>query len=277
MATTGTWLQNFRVTDNLDVVPADFSPYCIKAPLDPRLPDGGGYQVCGHYDVSLEKTGRVTNFVTLDSTDDQHQTRVSDFVGVSFNTRIGSAMQLGEGLTPGGRWPTGALSSIRRRKGWYCRVVTPWGAQTQVKIFGSYLLPANFLVAGTFQSVPGPAYQASYTATNAEIAPSLGRDLASCRGRVPCNGTATVQLLPPQTYFEDRRNQLDLRLSRVFRVGAKVRAQANFDVYNVLNASSVITPNQTFGAAWRQGVSNIANGAGTLNPRLFQFSGRVTF
>src|SRR5262249_6092597 len=34
---------------NQAVTPADFSPYCIVAPVDSRLPNGGGYQVCGLY------------------------------------------------------------------------------------------------------------------------------------------------------------------------------------------------------------------------------------
>ena len=35
---------------------------------------------------------------------------------------------------------------------------------------------------------------AAYTASNAEIAPSLGRNLAACAGRVPCTATAIVPL-----------------------------------------------------------------------------------
>src|SRR5262245_808089 len=29
----------------------DFTPYCVTAPVDARLPNGGGYQICGLYDV----------------------------------------------------------------------------------------------------------------------------------------------------------------------------------------------------------------------------------
>jgi hypothetical protein len=38
---------HFTTTDNLDVAPSDFTPYCVTAPRDSRLPDGGGFQVCG--------------------------------------------------------------------------------------------------------------------------------------------------------------------------------------------------------------------------------------
>ena len=36
---------NFIVTDNLAVAPADYNPFTITAPIDPRLPNGGGYTV----------------------------------------------------------------------------------------------------------------------------------------------------------------------------------------------------------------------------------------
>ena len=42
---------HFTTTDNLDVAPTDFQQYCVTAPRDPRLPDGGGNQICGLYDI----------------------------------------------------------------------------------------------------------------------------------------------------------------------------------------------------------------------------------
>jgi hypothetical protein len=39
----------------------DFTPYCITAPKDNRLPDGGGNQICGLHDVSATKFGVATN------------------------------------------------------------------------------------------------------------------------------------------------------------------------------------------------------------------------
>ena len=110
-----------------------------------------------------------------------------------------------------------------------------------------------------------------------EIAPSLGRNLAACGTRQDCTATATVPLITPQTQFEDRLTQLDLRLTRTMRLGPRYRLQANFDVYNVFNASAMLTPNNTYGSQWRVPVTTIARGAGVLNARLFQFSGRLSF
>ena len=59
---------NFTVTRNTAVNPTDFSPYCITAPLDARLPANvSGQQVCGLYDVNPDKYGQVANVVTLAS------------------------------------------------------------------------------------------------------------------------------------------------------------------------------------------------------------------
>ena len=297
------WQDNFRVTDNLEVGPEDFSPYCITAPVDSRLPGGGGYQVCGLYDITPAKFGRVSNLVERASRYG-NQTHVSDFFGVTFNTRTRSGIQFGGGVDTGrtvddlcfvvdspgaiasAAAPAAAITVAGIFNGPFaattidgrsiCRIVTPFSAQTQVKFFGSYLLPGGFTASGTFQNVPGPQYLANYQATNAEIAPSLGRNLAACGTRPVCTATALVPLIASQTQFEDRRNQLDLRLSRIFRAGA-VRAQANFDVYNVFNSSAILGLNHTYGRQWRVPVTSIATGAGVLNGRLFQFSGRVSF
>jgi len=68
-----------------------------------------------------------------------------------------------------------------------------------------------------------------------------------------------------------------MRVSRLLRLGAKLRAHANFDVYNVFNAASILGLNNTYGSQWRVPVSSTATGSGVLNGRLFQFSGGLSF
>jgi hypothetical protein len=116
---------------------------------------------------------------------------------------------------------------------------------------------------------------------NVEIRPSLGRDLAACGTRTgaACTATVTVPLVEPMTQFLDRRTQLDVRLTKDVRLASKGRLQAILDVYNVLNASTVLAVNSTYGPAWQRPVSD--NSIGGVDPvlpgRLIQIGGRFSF
>ena len=69
------------------VTPADYDPFCITAPVDSRLPNGGGYQVCGLYDIKPEKFGQVNNVVTQASLWRPQQ--VYDGIDAVFSARFG--------------------------------------------------------------------------------------------------------------------------------------------------------------------------------------------
>ena len=89
-------------------------------------------------------------------------------------------------------------------------------------------------------------------------------------------------MIAPQTLFEDRRTQVDVRLSKLVRVGQRVRVQANLDVYNVLNSSGILGINTTYGSQWRRplgagGAVAAASGTAILDGRLIEVSGQLTF
>ena len=272
------WYGNFTVTDNLEVTPADFSPYCVTAPADSRLPGGGGYQVCDLYDVSPAKFGRVNNLVAKASNYGD-QKRVSDFLALNIRTRFQSGAQFGGGVDTG-RTVTDNCFVVDSPMQLtydvittptvptYCHVEIPFSAQTQVKLYGSYPLPFQIFVSGVFQNNSGPTIQALYPATSAQIAPSLGRNLAA-----GANANVTVPIIRPQTMFTGRSTQLDLRVSKLLRLGARMRLDAHLDAYNILNASSIITVVNAYGPLWTQpsGLNAILEG------RLIQLGGRLTF
>ena len=270
------WYDNFLITDNGEVTPADYNSFCVTAPSDARLPGGGGYPVCGLYDITPAKFGRVTNLVTR--AENYGKLRyVSNFINVSLNTRLSSGAQFSAGFdtgrtvndacfdvdTPGAgaaanlpgvsRTPTPfTATEVNGRK--ICRATTPWSANAQFKANGSYPLPGDFAVSGTLQNVAGPMITANYTVPNALVAPSLGRDLAACGGRTPCTATVAVPLVAPQTMFEPRRTQMDLRFTKFVRL-TRGQLQLNLDVYNALNASNVVTLNTNYGPSWLQPTS----------------------
>ncbi len=120
---------------------------------------------------------------------------------------------------------------------------------TEVKINGAYPLPWDLQMSWTYQNLQGTPVLANLVYTNAQIAPSLGRNLGQCGTRLPCNGTATVSLMEPGTAFEDRYNQLDLRLTKTVRFG-RARLQGMADAYNVFNGSAIINRVNTYGPTW---------------------------
>ena len=262
------------VADNLAVTSADFSPYCITAPKNPALPGGGGYQVCGLYDIVPAKFGVGDQIFSRPSNYGQGKSRTSDFVTVAMNTRLGKGLELGGSLDTGRTVIDACFVVDSPQALLNCRVVTPFKGQTSVKVFAVFPLPGGFSASSIFNNVSGVTYDANYVATNAEIAPSLGHNLAACGTKVVCTSTATVPLVAPQTQFDPRRTLIDLRLTRAFKLGPKARLRANLDLYNLLNDSSIVAINSAYGSTWRQ---PSGKAGGLTPPRLLQFGGQVDF
>jgi hypothetical protein len=293
------WFGNHLVTDNILVGPQDFSPFCITAPKDSRLPGGGGYQVCGLYDVNPNRFGQVSSVIQQSDNFGKIR-RVNDFFNVTLNARLGPNLLVGGGVDTGrsvndacfnvdspGAVATslpgnlagggaGVLSTptpftattINGEK--ICRIVTPFKGQTQFKGYTTVPLPWDFLVSAVLQNISGPTITASYAASNAEIAQTLGRNLAACGTRNPCFSTASVPLIAPQTMFDDRLTRLDLRFAKRISLNNHMRVQANFNIYNLFNGSAASTLNTNFGPLWLQ--PSLLQDA-----RMVQFSGSMTF
>jgi hypothetical protein len=270
------WYGNLRVVDNLNITPNDYSPYNVAAPQDSRLPGGGGYAVTGLFDPNF--LAAQNNVITLSQNYQSGATEVYNGVDFTVNARLPGGIVLSGGPSIG-RTETNYCFAIDSPQGTglapaqggtsaagllYCDVKPPF--QPNVKVLGVYPLPWwNVQFAATFQSLPGPQITAARTYTNAEIRPTLGRNLATGAA-----GTATVQLIAPGTMYDERLYQLDLRASKIFRVGGRHRLQANVDVYNAGNASSILSINTTYGANWLRPTS-------ILQGRLVKFGGQWDF
>jgi hypothetical protein len=114
-----------------------------------------------------------------------------------------------------------------------------------LKFLGSYRIPRiDVQVSASLQNLPGPELLATYTATNAVISPSLGRNLAGGTSNVP------VALVAPGSMYGERMNQLDLRFGKILRFG-RTRANVGVDLYNALNSNAVLAVNDAF-ASWQQ-------------------------
>ncbi len=270
-----TWYGNFFVLDNQAVTPNDYSPYCVTAPTDSRLPSSvSGSQICGLYDLNPDKVGLVNNIVTSASAFGK-QTEVYNGVDASINARLPHNLTIGGGWNIGNALQTGTtaggISSASTNNCYVvdspqqlfrCKVDVPY--QSRMKINATYLLPwYGIQVAAVAQSNPGPNYNANATFTTAQVQQSLGRPLS---GGVR---TVTVNLVEPFSQFGPRINQFDVRASKITSFG-KRRLQANVDLYNVLNRSSAVNFNSTFGATWTQPTQ-------ILDGRLVKFSLQFDF
>jgi hypothetical protein len=115
--------------------------------------------------------------------------------------------------------------------------------QTQVKFLGAYTVPrVDVQLAATLQNLPGLERVANYIAPNAVVAPLLGRSLSGGAAN------SSLQILPPQRYYGDRINQLDVRLSKILKI-ANRRVQGSLDLFNALNTNTLLTVNTTYNPA----------------------------
>jgi hypothetical protein len=245
------------VTDNLAVGPSDFDTYSITAPVDPRLPGGGGYPLNGMVNVKPALFGVTNNFVQIsDDVGDMYR----HFHGVDLTLNVRDV----RGITMQGGFSTGQsvvdLCDIRAKlpeltltniattgpnvPTAYCH--TPTGFLTQFRGLATYNVPRiDVLVSAVYQDKPGTAgidtaLSANYTVPNSQIQPSLGRPLS---GGVT---TATINLVAPGTLYGDRVRELDFRIAKDFNVGGGRSATVGVDIYNLTNSNVQLGYNATF-------------------------------
>jgi hypothetical protein len=276
--------QGFSVVDNLALQPSDLTPFSIVAPLDPRLPGGGGYVVSDLFDVVPGKAGQVDNLVTDSS---RYGSWYQNFNGVDItvNARIGSNLSLVGGTSTGqtvadncdvrahlpelattttgtSAFGAGLMTSAVTTASPYCHVA--YGVLTQARGLAAYAVPKiDIQLAATFQSKPGAVLAANYAVPNSLVVPSLGRNLS---GNAP---NVTVNLVAPGTMYGDRINELNFRVAKALKYG-RSRTLIALEIYNALNSSAVLAYNNAFvpGGPWLQPM-------GILTPRFFKISAEI--
>ena len=262
----------------------------------PRLPGGGGYEVCGLYDINPSAFGKSQTLVQavwgsasrpLFTTGCQslgaHRRntgwpRGCSGFGISIDTRFNNGAALGGGFDTGRTRINSCFVIDSPQALLNCDTTIPFKAHHNAKIFGSFPFPGDISVSGTFQSVAGATYNADYRVPNDLISESLGRNLAACGTQTVCTTTTAVPLIAPYSAFLDRKNQLDLRVSKAITVGG-VEFRGNLDLYNVTNGAPVLGANSRFGSSWLKpaGQQTLADVDAILPGRLLHLSGSLTF
>jgi hypothetical protein len=285
---TRRWLENFTATDNILQPVSAYTPFQITAPVDARLPNGGGYTITKLYNVTQDVASTINNFTTLASNyGDQWQHFNGVLLNVSSRVRGGVTLQggfntgrtvsdncavrandpsLGSALTTSA--VTTAAPPVTPSNPW-CHVDSGW--VTRATALGSYTIPkVDVLIATTFRSDQGGTLAANYTIPFA-VAQAGGLTHPYANGVSPI-----VNLVQPGTLYGDRVNELDFKFGKLLRFGS-TRTNIGLEMYNALNASAVLTYNQTFNPAVQAGPGAWLQPLTIMTPRFFKITAQFDF
>ena len=250
--------KNQTVTTNRAVTAGDFDFFSVTAPSDPRLPGGGGNVIDGFTDITPDKFAQVDNLVQRVSqlSGSGDVSVIYNGLDILLNGRFDNGAIMSGGVAFGrtvrndcalNATPQARLRDVTAHplSEDYCNIAPPLGDTVQFKVNGMLPLPYDFAVSGVFQSLAGTVTAANTRYGNAQVAPSLGRNLSAGP-----TATVAVPLVPEQTLFIDRITQLDLRVTKNFYVG-NGRVSAFADVFNLFNAATINAVSGTYGSRWQ--------------------------
>ncbi|MDO8793914.1 MAG: TonB-dependent receptor [Vicinamibacterales bacterium] len=266
--------------------PNDYTRFSITLPNDPRLGDRAGITLNNLYDVNPDKRSSArTVLMTVDEMNTMfgangRKKDVYNGVDLGFNWRFREKGLLNGGVSIGRQtlddcylndYPNLAASQAQPRTEEYCHQQSSWwnGAGSQIKLQAVYPLPWGITASASYKHLPGVGITANYVATNAQILPSLGRNLSLCAPTGACNATMTIAAIAPAREFDERLNQIDTRFTRSLTV-MKTRIQGIFEIYNLTNTRPSQANQTTLNA-------NYLQPSVLLGGRLFKFGAQVDF
>jgi hypothetical protein len=246
---------NFYITDNELAGPENYTPFSVLVPTDPRLPNSGE-TITGLYDSNGVLPVRN---VVKDASQFGKQLAHWNGFDLTVDARLQNGLFIQGGVSSGNTMTDNCdvAAKVDNPSTRFCHQES--GFQAQYKALASYSLPYDVRVSGTLQSIPGP--QVAANQIYAGVIPSLGR--------APTGGQTTVNLIEPGTRFGDRLNQVDLRFTKIFRIGSSA-LEGNLDLYNAFNADSILTQQNAYGTAWLRPLS-------VIQPRFVKVSARWDF
>jgi hypothetical protein len=286
---------NLRRRFNTGIALSDFTPFTLYSPID-------GSPIT-YYNVSAAKASLIaTNLIDQDAPD-----RTMKYNGFEYTFNL----RLPRGITAFGGGMTERILTNTCDDGWnpnlllYCdQTQSNIPFRTQFKFAGTVPVVAGFTFGFSFQSLPGYLFgtQSQYALTgvsgpsgittnnppNGASTVWLVTSSTTYTASMPCAAQRTctvgarvdpgitqaslsIPLVAPMTEFGDRINQLDLNITKSFKVG-RVTFQPKMDLFNALNVSSVTgVLNLNYGTAAYKQPSVV------LNPRTFQIGALVKF
>ena len=177
------WWGNWYTVDNRANTLADWTKFSITAPVDARLPGGGGQTIGGLYNLVSTAVGKVDELATnsknfAEQSENWHGVDVGVSArlrngltvqgGTSTGRRLSDACALKAALPEQGIGTRGDTTSIAGGSpvNPYCRVVEPF--RTDIRGLATYTVPRiDLQVSGTWRSDAGPELAANYVVTSA--------------------------------------------------------------------------------------------------------------
>jgi hypothetical protein len=269
---------NYTVTDDQARGPADYEPWTITAPQDPRLPGGGGYPITIYTPTAAAAARPAQSYVTFETDFGPARTHYWQGVDLSVRARLGSGVIV-QGGTQTGRTVVDTCSTVvfidmPDPRG--CRSVEPY--LTTLRGLGSYTVPKlDVLVSATVRS------QAPIQILGANSNWNVPNTVVqSILGRLPpgtlAGGNTTVPLVDVgsrQMFVENRRTQIDMRFAKVLRFG-RTRTDVGVDLYNLLNSNYATAYDGTY-AYGVPGGGRWLNPTSILSPRFARFNITINY
>jgi hypothetical protein len=274
------WFKNFFVTDNINLNASDFQLTTLTAPVNAKLPGGGGFPV-SYYFPTVNTTTIQDRYTFAGDYGDWTNYWHGVDATVHARLRRGLTLQIGSStgravadnceivakvpeLLNNALTNPSSFQATRYQLADSCHKVESW--QTQVRGFAAYTIPKlDVLVSGIVRSQPNSVFGGGALpgATPEGNSAGLSALYATPLGQ--------VNLLQPGRVYGDRINQIDMRFGKNLHIGG-ARASIAVDVLNVANANTPTSYQQTYGDG-----TQYLQPLTILNPRFARFNVTVDF
>jgi hypothetical protein len=300
------------VTLGSPLPPSAFDPYSVNEPTDSRLPGSGGQltnlydlepQFFGHTGSLVEKASKFGNYsdvyTGIDSvvTARYHSLLIAGGITAghevtNYCVQVNSPMDLYYSFNPSPsvqEYVNQNFSTAGTEIP--CAINPPWYQNLQFKVQGVYTVPwQKIKLSVSEQNLPSIPLSASDSFSS--TSKTTCYPAASCTsfvaqpvvvwgvaGRTTLSaGTGNVQLITPQTLFQEgRNNQLDFRVAKEFHIRERWMIEPTVDFFNLFDAGSVLAIATTYNNLTPGTTGAWKNVNTLLGPRIIKFGVHVDF
>jgi len=244
----------FFVTDDINRnAAAAYETYTLTAPVDPRLPGGGGYPITSYLVTSAAGPTAAQTKLTPETDFGPERDSHWDGFDITFNARLRTGLIASIG-TSTGRAIVDTCSTVTKYNNIVlgvargpdprgCHDVDPF--QTTVRGLASYTIPKiDLLVSATVRSQAPLPLTATWQVPNSVINAALGH---TGFGLTVPTATTNINLIDNNNklFADNRRTQVDMRFAKVLRFG-RTRSDIGIDLFNLFNTNYATAYNGTY-------------------------------